>query len=269
MRSVVSVLLLAACGSAFAADLSKIDRTIAKEPKYAGKPKYCLLVFGAQAKHRVWLVQDGNTLHVDRNGNGDLTEAGEKVTARKSLPGEIDGGFSFEVGELKVGGKTHKGLEVMLIPVKALADNSTLMALPRIAAAVRKDPSEMTGALNIDVQCESLRGGGVGGRVSYIVRLFDHHGVSLWGNKPAEAPIVHLDGPLRITFFGNKPTWTAGRAQDTILCVGTPGTGPATFATIKYEGTIPPEANPKIAATYRPASPGKAVKELYELKERC
>ena len=29
-----------------AADLSKIDRTIKKEPRYKGKPRYSLLLFG-------------------------------------------------------------------------------------------------------------------------------------------------------------------------------------------------------------------------------
>ena len=61
-----------------AAGLTKIDRTIAKEPAYKSKPKYCLLVFGPEAKTRVWLVLDGDTLYVDRNGNGDLTEKGER-----------------------------------------------------------------------------------------------------------------------------------------------------------------------------------------------
>jgi len=59
---------------AIAADLTKIDRSIGKEPRYQTKaPKYCLLVFGPEAKYRVWLVLDGNTLYVDRNGKGDLT----------------------------------------------------------------------------------------------------------------------------------------------------------------------------------------------------
>jgi hypothetical protein len=57
------------------------ERKVAKEPVYKSNPKYCLLVFGPEAKTRVWLVQDGDTLYVDRNGNGDLTEAGEKVQA--------------------------------------------------------------------------------------------------------------------------------------------------------------------------------------------
>src|SRR5262249_1657660 len=59
-------------------DLAKIDRTIKKEPAYKGKPEYCLLVFGPQAKTRVWLVRDGDLLYVDGNGSGDLTEAGKR-----------------------------------------------------------------------------------------------------------------------------------------------------------------------------------------------
>jgi hypothetical protein len=63
-----------------AADLPTIDRTIAKEPTYRNRPKYGLLVLGPQAKTRVWLVQDGNRLYIDRNANGDLTEEGETAT---------------------------------------------------------------------------------------------------------------------------------------------------------------------------------------------
>jgi hypothetical protein len=270
MRFLVWVMLLAACGPACAADLAKIDRTIKKEPKYAGTPRYCLLVFGQGAKHRVWLVQDGNTLYVDRNGTGDLTEPANKVTAKKGAPGESDQGFVFEVGELKVGGKTHKGLEVALAPLKSLAANPNLMEMPNIAAAVKKHPDEMTGRITIDVESESLKGSGLGKRVTYMLLVFDTRGVFQLGRKPADAPIVHLDGPLQITFCGNKPTWTVGRSEDTILCVGTPGHGPGTFAMLKYEGTIPEDKCPMLNVEYRPKAPAqKPVKELYELKERC
>lgn len=57
-----------------AADLAKIDRKIAKEPKYEGQPLYALMVFGKDASPRVLMVLNGNTLCVDPNGNGDLTE---------------------------------------------------------------------------------------------------------------------------------------------------------------------------------------------------
>src|SRR5262245_65651509 len=60
-----------------ATDLTKIDRTIAKEPAYKSKPKYCLLVFGPEAKMRVWLVLDGDVLYVDRKiGRASCRERG-------------------------------------------------------------------------------------------------------------------------------------------------------------------------------------------------
>src|SRR4029077_15428016 len=94
-----------------AADLSKVDRAIAKEPAYKSKPKYCLLVFGPEAQTKVWLVQDGDTLYVDRNGNGDLTEDGEKVADQRG-EGPADGRYSFKVGEVRDGALTHKELFV-------------------------------------------------------------------------------------------------------------------------------------------------------------
>ncbi|OAI54366.1 hypothetical protein AYO44_03600 [Planctomycetaceae bacterium SCGC AG-212-F19] len=83
MRPVAFSFLLAAfvvsAGPVSPADLSQINRTIAKEPVYQGKPKYCLLVFGVEAKFRAWLVVDGKTAYLDRKGNGDLTEPGNQI----------------------------------------------------------------------------------------------------------------------------------------------------------------------------------------------
>jgi len=89
----VPALLLLAYGSVpvgAAVDLTKIERTIAQEPAYRSAPKYCLLVFGTEAKARKWLVLDGDDVYVDRNGNGDLTEADEKVSLKIS--------FRFDLG---------------------------------------------------------------------------------------------------------------------------------------------------------------------------
>ncbi|MGL4555144.1 MAG: hypothetical protein ACRC33_28595 [Gemmataceae bacterium] len=268
MRSVLIALLIAASGHACAADLSRIDRTLKKEPKYAGKPGYCLLAFGPDARHRVWLVLDGDSLHVDRDGDGDLTAPGEKVAATKEDGG--DKGHSFEVGDLRVGGKTHKALTVAAVPVGSFADNKNMMTLPSVAAAVTKTPGAMTGSIAIDVEGESLKGGGLGGRVSYMVGPFGLDGVLRFGTTPADAPVIHLDGPLEITFYAVKPTWRGGASQDTILCVGTPGAGPGTFAMLKYEGTVPEGKHPTVEAVFQPKDPGaKPVKERYELKERC
>jgi hypothetical protein len=42
--------------------LSGVDRTLTREPAYRSGSRYCLLVFGPEAKTRVWLVQDGDIL---------------------------------------------------------------------------------------------------------------------------------------------------------------------------------------------------------------
>lgn len=74
------------------ADLSRIDRAPGRQPIYqSDAAQYCLLVFGPQAKTRVWLAVDGDTLYVDRNGNGDLTDAGEAVAGSK---------YGFDIGTL-------------------------------------------------------------------------------------------------------------------------------------------------------------------------
>src|SRR5204863_1502809 len=100
---------LALAAQARAADLDKIERRIAKEPPYQTKaPRYCLLVFGEDAAPRVWLVQDGDTLYVDRNGNGDLTEEGERVPLKQK-----DKTYRvFEAGNIKTDSRTHTGLSV-------------------------------------------------------------------------------------------------------------------------------------------------------------
>src|SRR5437867_4405005 len=100
----VLLLFISLAANSLAADLASIDRIIKKEPAYrTGKPKYCLLVFGPEAKTRVWLVQDGDTLYVDRNGNGDLTEEGEKVAAEKKEDGTDDGTYTFKIDSIQDG----------------------------------------------------------------------------------------------------------------------------------------------------------------------
>ena len=62
-----------------AVNLSKIDRSIGKEPEYrSAHQEYCILAMNAEATGVIWLVRDGADMYVDLNGNGDLTEDGEK-----------------------------------------------------------------------------------------------------------------------------------------------------------------------------------------------
>src|SRR5262245_17935923 len=81
MRLIVTVgwALLLTAGQAAAVDYDKVVRRLTKEPAYRTKqPGYALLLFGPDARLAVWVVLDGETLYVDRNGDGDLTGANER-----------------------------------------------------------------------------------------------------------------------------------------------------------------------------------------------
>ena len=96
-RVLLAVAALGVCvPPAAAIDYSKIDRTLAREPAYRSAPRYCLLLFGPEAKFRVWLVLDGDVLYVDRNGNRDLTERGKRVSGK---------GSAFELGDIQDDGR--------------------------------------------------------------------------------------------------------------------------------------------------------------------
>lgn len=253
------------------ADIPKIDRKIGREPVYQTKsPHYCLLAFGLDAKDHVWLVVDGDSLYVDRNGNGDLTEADEKIAATP-IPGRDPEkyGLSFRVGELKVGGRTHKDLNVRFTPLKLYADSS-IGKRPDVQAALAEGPMATGASINLDVDVPGMQGGGIGGRVTFIAGLLDLNGTLRFGESSAKAPIVHLGGPLQVTFYGELPTLRIGRETELFLCVGTPGDGPGTFAMICYEDTIPESAKPVAEIAYPATKPeGAPLRETFELKERC
>ena len=89
------------------AALANVDRSIAREPDYqSDSPGYVLLAFGPRADFRAWMVLDGETLYIDRNGNGDLTEPDERVTR--------DGERAmFSAGDITAAnGARHTGLSV-------------------------------------------------------------------------------------------------------------------------------------------------------------
>jgi hypothetical protein len=192
------LILVFAAGAvpARAADLSKIERTIAKEPAYGDKPQYVLLVFGAEAKSRVWLVRDGKTLYVDRNGNGDLTEEGNRLSLTKP---------SLSVGALTIGaGQTRYSLEINWM---------------------RRPPAGVKGP------CWTLE---VQGKYEYRVGR-DANGYLLAGERPQDAPIVHLDGRLGLEVCSYCGSSSGQLVRDPVgselgVSIGTPGLGKGTFA---------------------------------------
>jgi hypothetical protein len=265
MRWAPVLLLWLFAAPSSAADLSELDRTIRKEPAYVGKPRYCLLVFGPEARDRVWLVQDRDTLYVDRNGNGDLTEAGKKVSAQK-YDGQQENSYWFQAGDLHIGGKVHKGLSVSFSPLKRYATYPSLADIPAIRDSFKANPAAVVASLSMDVESTRFKGNGVDGRIIQQAGAYDLTGVLSFAEKPADAPVIHFDGPLTITLYGEVPTLRLGRTEDLVLMVGTPGRGGGSFAMLQYADTIPDGVHPIVEIR---GSGNPPVKELFELKERC
>jgi hypothetical protein len=249
-----------------AADLTKIDRSIRKEPVYQSKsPRYCLLVFGPEAATRIWLVLDGKTLHVDRNANGDLTDDGEGIAAKKGLDifGE-DGEYFFEVDTIHEGSRTHKNLLLTVRKLDYLARNNDNMK--KWLASV---PEGIGYALSIAVELPGYKGKGSEGRIRQLVSFWDARGTLRFADKPQNAPIIHFGGPWRMECLqGNR--LTIGHETDLMLSLGTPGLGSGTTAWLAYADTIPDDVHPQVEITYPPLKPGDPpVKRHYEIKERC
>src|SRR5262245_568479 len=184
MRTYLSTLMVllwaASLGHTGPVDLSKIDRTIGKEPAYRTKsPKYCLLLFGPEAKTRVWLVHDGDKLYVDRNGNGDLTEEGEEVKAveqRSNRYSTTEGerveswSWKFDIGAVREGKLKHDALVITM----AHGEHIPKEGKPRVV-----------GHTFVAVKLEGKRQ-----QTAY--------GSFAFARRPQDAPVVHFNGPLTI-----------------------------------------------------------------------
>ena len=255
-----AVLLLAPLAQA--ADLAKVERKIAREPAYQTKaPKYCLLVFGLDAKTRVWLVQDGDTLYVDRNGNGDLTEDGKRVRVGQ----QNDSYRSFEVGDLTVGGLRHTGLSVTQIKASPEAVGND-----REWERIRKSGPEpwmwwvrVTAERAADDRRDLPR------KISYVANG-DGAGMLLFADRPQDAPVIHLNGPFTLALQDRRQRLIAGEKAMLQIGVGPQGVGPGTFAFVLYPNTIPTDVYPQAEITFPAKRPGQdPVKRHYTLKQRC
>jgi hypothetical protein len=267
-----ALLALAGLASpAAAVDLTKVERRVGKEPAYATKaPRYCLLVFGPEAKARVWLVLDGDVLYVDRNGNGDLTEKGERVELPRfdeSKDGNGHGTRQARVGKLPAAGPRDAELMLMQMrlgkDIKPENDEDVRMAklfaeLPdRIATAV------------ILLRPGAKEQGGM--PPPSLAALQDHAGLLCFAPRAVDAPIIHVGGPLQLTLpLQRFQQLIRGQENELRTHVGTPGLGKGTFVTIMYDGVIPADVHPVAEIEFPPAGPGKEpVRVKTTLSKRC
>jgi hypothetical protein len=270
-RFVLALLVLTGLTSpADAVDLTTIPRKVAKEPAYRAKsPYYCLLVFGPEAKTRVWLVLDGDRLYVDRNGNGDLTEKGERV----ALPPlkERKEGFVEGEREVKAGTITAGPVRCELRLAQLRLRKGHKPATPEEAESLRLMQGLPDQTFTAVMVIDSVEKGKLDDLAvpKFQVASVDSEGVLRFAARPQDAPIIHVHGPLKM---GLHPMQKLVRGQVTELraSVGTPGLGKGTFVMMGYQGRIPGGVHPVAEVEFPPAAPGKApVKTKVTLSQRC
>ena len=151
-----------------------------KEPVYQHKPVYALLLFGSDCSQRVWVVLDGQTLYVDCNGNGDLTEEGkrfEPIPEPNILLGNPGMYSSLGVYEFTVRMPTGEATEFQLIRWVRAEDYEPIDTFEKRMMAEQKKLGYERALLT--------RKGGRGGGAALCMMP-----------RPADASVSPFDGPL-------------------------------------------------------------------------
>jgi hypothetical protein len=213
-----------------------------------GKRKYALLVFGPEAKTRVLVVEDGETLYVDRNGDGDLTGKDERFTL-----------------ELSGNQPPHATLRDCNIEILD-ADQKTRYVITSIS--IRPEPADDEAGgerhmmVNVDIK----------GEVSYR-----QYCDAKLAEKRDNAAIAHFHGPLTIEprTINWKLTPELSRLPigdspgDIFAVVGTLDAKRGCWAVVRSED-LPKDLHPVVEIEYPTKNAAAAsIKKRCQLKERC
>jgi hypothetical protein len=238
------VLLTAALGRAGdGPDLRQVDRRAPKEPAYNSTQPLCgLLVFGPEAKARIWMVLDRSrpdagpydVLYADLDADGGLTGPAER------LVGRVEGNsVRFRLPDLKdpATGAVHTNFTARVTG----GDNPTVMV-----SLAWRGGRKMGGGYPQDPEDGYLR----------------------FGKAPADAPVMWAngDGPFRFQrwYGGRLPI---GGEEDFKVFVGQRGAGPDSFWAFQ-EHFLPESEGVQATLVYRDAEE-KERRLTCLLKERC
>ena len=233
---------------AIAADWKGIVRTIRKQADYKGKPMYALLVFGPEAKTRVWVVQDSETLYVDRNGDGDLTGKDERFT-------------------LTLGGNKNQYADLRDCNIEILdADKKTRYVITGIRIRPEPDGDDADAERHMMAQVT------IEGQISYR-----QYCDAKLAENPEKAAIAHFHGPL--TIGPRTVNWKLTPELSRLRLGDSPGDIFAAVGTMDAErGCWVVVVSEELAKDLHPVVemefPGKkagdaAIKKHYRLEQRC
>lgn len=220
-------------------DLKKIDRSLI-EPAYKNQPRYCLLVFGDSPFTKIWLVEDGENILVDRNATGDITDVtklNSPTTRSESLVAEGDKNvpyktLTYELGDIMPKGSTIKHTRLNVIRYQ-------------IGVA----PPAYVVSVWVNGTLQQYAGWG-----------------PLFTEKRDNASVVHFGAPVEPLLLRIKNISKAAGEVELSFCLGTPGIGKHSLAFVGYE-SVPKEIKTEVLISW--PSTGDVFKETLILPGRC
>jgi hypothetical protein len=211
------------------------DRTIIKEPAYQSTPKYSLITLGNAAQVRVWIVEDGKRLFIDKNANEDLTDDGPPV-----VPGKVR----------NLGANRHD-FEYSL-------DAITPTKGPRQTRFVLRcwdyGENEANYGLSLSVD----------GQMPMYAGWFG----TFWSTNRETAPVMHFGGPFTPKLLRRKEFNIGEKGQRLSLCFLNPGSAPGAESRLSIDA-LPRFVVPELNIEWPTAAGRPPLRTSYKLTERC
>jgi hypothetical protein len=214
--------------------VSRDNRGIVKEPAYQSTPRYCLITLGDRGNVKVWMVEDGKRLYVDKNANGDLTDDGPPIEPSKVR--DIGGGrwdFQYVLDAITpADGSRHTGFVLRRWNYN--------------------DPQDCYG-LSLSV----------GDKMPMYAGWFG----TFWSTNCAEAPVIHFGGPFTPKVLRRTEFTIGEKGQRLSLCFINPGSCTGAVSRLSIDA-LPRFVVPEMTIDW-PAAGGKRLQTTHELTQRC
>lgn len=220
-------------------DLKRIERSLV-EPAYTNQPRYCLLVFGDSPFTRIWLVEDGDSILVDSNAAGDVTDSAKRKSPTNRSETRVAEGdknvpyktSTYELGDIMPKGSTikHTRLKVDKYQIGS--------SVPDYVVSVW-----------------------VKGKVLQYVGWGP-----LFSTSRENAAVVHFDAPVEPMLLRIKNLSKSANEVELSFCLGSRGIGTHSFAFVGFE-SVPKDIKTEIQVDW-PTSDGLFTETLI-LPGRC
>jgi len=214
---------------------NRIDRTIIKEPAYQSTPKYSLMTLGDRGDVKVWMIEDGRRLFVDKNANGDLTDDGPPIQPNN-------------VRHLDASRWDFEYTLDAITPTNGPAHTNFVLR--------RWNYNDKEDCYGLSLS--------VGGKMPMYAGWFD----TFWSTNREKAPVIHFGGPFTPKLLRRKEFVIGETGQRLSLCFVHPGSDPGAVSRLSIDA-LPRFLTPTLAIEWPTAAGKSPLRTYHKLSERC